>query len=61
MASHGVMIFTTPVFIRLPDYLEKATLNADGSITHHAEPEHHGNPLNPEGVLTYHHFAWPLV
>jgi SAM-dependent methyltransferase len=61
LAPGGVMIFTTPVFIHLPGNQLKATLNADGSVTHHAEPEYHGDPLNPQGALTFHHFAWPLV
>ncbi len=61
LSPNGVLIFTTPFFLRLPNNLNKATLNADGTITHHAEPEYHGNPMNSDGALTFHHYSWRLV
>ena len=61
LSPRGVLIFTTPFFLRLPDNLEKATRNSDGTITHHAAPEYHDDPLSSQGVLTFHHYSWPLV
>jgi SAM-dependent methyltransferase len=61
LSDAGVLIFTTPVFIRLDSTSEIATLNSDRSITFHGEPEYHGDPISSSGALTFYHYGWSLV
>lgn len=39
----------------------RAVQEADGSIRHLLEPEYHGDPLDPAGVLCFYHFGWDLL
>jgi len=41
--------------------LVRASLNEDGSIHHHCNPEYHGNPLSDEGCLSFYTFGWDLL
>jgi hypothetical protein len=40
----------------------RATLEEDGTITHHMPAEYHGNPVDPEGgALCFHYFGWEML
>jgi len=56
----GRFIFSAP-FINAEKTLIRASLNADGSVEHHCEPEYHGDPMSSEGVLCYQHFGWDIL
>ena len=57
----GQLILTVPFLDRSESTLVRARLMDDGSIEHLVEPEYHGDPLNPRGVLAYYHFGWDLL
>ena len=57
----GKSVFTCPFFAARDDVYRRAIRHADGSIEHLVEPEYHGDPLNPAGVLAYFHFGWELL
>ena len=56
----GRFIFSAP-FINAEQTLIRASINADGSVEHHCEPEYHGDPMSSEGVLCYQHFGWDIL
>lgn len=45
----GMVIGTFPFDMEADATAIRAWLEADGSVTHLAEPEYHGNPVDPEG------------
>jgi len=56
------MFFTAPAYLDRHATTVRAELNIDGSITHHTEPEYHGNPVDPEGgALCFRYFGWDLL
>ncbi len=55
------LIFTCPFFFRLDRELQKARILADGSLELLMEPEYHGDPINPQGALTFYHYGWGLL
>jgi SAM-dependent methyltransferase len=57
----GRLLFSVPFLIDRVETLVRARLNPDGSVTHLAEPEYHGDPLSPEGILCFQHFGWDLL
>lgn len=60
LRSGGILVFTIPFFPESPTTQIRAIANKDGSITHLAEPEIHGNPLGG-GSLCFQHFGWDLL
>lgn len=54
-------IFTAPFFHEMDDTFVRATVGTDGAITHLAAEERHGDPLVPEGILTFYNFGWSLM
>jgi SAM-dependent methyltransferase len=56
----GKLLLSAP-FYRGPKHLLRASLRPDGSIEHHLPPEYHGDPLDPQGCLCFHHFNWDIV
>lgn len=56
----GRFIFSAP-FINAEQTLIRASINANGSVEHHCEPEYHGDPMSSEGVLCYQHFGWDIL
>ncbi len=56
----GWLLLGAP-FHRGPAHLERARVLADGSIEHILPPEYHGDPLDPQGCLCFHHFGWDLL
>ncbi len=54
----GLYVFTIPFYFTLEHDRVRATLEPDGRIVHHEEPEYHGDPVRPdEGALVYRDFA----
>jgi hypothetical protein len=49
----GRHVFTMPYIPSMDDDDIRATLDAAGRVVHHAEPEYHGDPIRPEGVLVF--------
>jgi SAM-dependent methyltransferase len=56
----GRMLFSVP-FHREPNHLLRARVRDDGSIEHIHPPEYHGDPLNSQGCLCFHHFGWDML
>jgi len=57
----GLHIHTTPIYKHRVVSERRASLEPDGTITHHAEPEYHGNPVDPEGSLVTFHYGYDLA
>ncbi len=57
----GAHIFTTPLVRKTKPTECRASRAADGSVRHHAEPEYHGNPVDPHGSLVTWHFGYDLA
>jgi SAM-dependent methyltransferase len=56
----GKLLLCAP-FHRGPKHLLRASPRADGGIEHHLPPEYHGDPLDPQGCLCFHHFGWDIL
>ena len=57
----GAHIFTTPLVNKARPTECRASRAPDGSLRHHAEPEYHGNPVDPQGSLVTWHFGFDLA
>lgn len=57
----GCHIFTAPFYHHRFTNELRATLNADGTLTHHRQPWYHDDPLRPQGILAYTVFAPELL
>ncbi len=57
----GRLLFSVPFDPSAANTLIRATMNADQTITHHTEPEYHGNPVSKQGSLSYYTFGWELL
>jgi SAM-dependent methyltransferase len=57
----GYLVFTIPFFFDKAETCVRATVNADGTITHHLPPEVHGNPVSKEGSLCFQNFGWDIL
>jgi SAM-dependent methyltransferase len=56
----GKFLLSVP-FHRGPNHLVRASLRTDGSIEHHLPAEYHGDPLDDQGCLCFHHFGWDIL
>jgi SAM-dependent methyltransferase len=57
----GHALLSTPFIIENDNTLVRATINNKGEITHLLEPEYHGDPVIPQGILCFYHFGWDLL
>ena len=57
----GGLLISVPFYLASKVNKLRARLGSDGQIEHLAEPEYHGDPLNDEGVLSFHDFGWELL
>ena len=57
----GAHIFTTPLVRKAQPTECRASRDAGGAVRHHAEPEYHGNPVDPQGSLVTWHFGYDLA
>lgn len=55
------LVFTIPFFYELETTRIRASVNSDGSITHHLPPEIHGNPVSDKGTLCFQNFGWDIL
>jgi SAM-dependent methyltransferase len=60
LVPEGRLLLSVP-FHRGPEHVVRASLRSDSSIEHHLPPEYHGDPLNPQGCLCFHHFGWDIL
>jgi len=61
LKPNGKIMWTVPFDKNSESTLVRASLNEDGSIHHHCNPEYHGNPLSDEGCLSFYTFGWDLL
>jgi SAM-dependent methyltransferase len=57
----GLYIHTTPIYKTRATTERRASLAQDGTVLHHAEPEYHGNPVDPRGSLVTFHYGYDLA
>jgi SAM-dependent methyltransferase len=57
----GRHLFTVPFYQAHFLDEKRASLDADGHVTHHLEPIYHLDPLNPKGVLVYRIFSLEML
>lgn len=58
----GTLVLTVPFDVHAARNLQRARVEADGSIVHLEPPDLHVDPLDPErGVLCYWWFGWELL
>jgi SAM-dependent methyltransferase len=57
----GHVLLSTPFVIENDKTRVRATINKAGEITHLLEPEYHGDPVIPQGILCFYHFGWDLL
>lgn len=55
----GYLLATFP-FTDAADTIVRASLSALGEVTHHLEPEYHGDPVGG-AVLCFQHFGWDVL
>lgn len=60
LSKGGQLVLSVP-FSHAQKTLVRATHDADGNIHHHVEPCYHGDPLSPQGVLSYYDFGMDLL
>ncbi len=57
----GRLLLTVPFMDQSAETTVRARLREDGSIEHLEEPEYHGDPVDPDGVLAFYNFGWDLL
>jgi SAM-dependent methyltransferase len=57
----GRMVFSVPFIAQSESTLVRATMGADGTVTHLLAPEYHGDPINSKGCLCFYHFGWEML
>jgi len=62
LRRHGVAILSVPLGELCERTIVRATIGADGTVTHLLEPEYHGDPATGgRGCLCYYHFGWDFL
>src|SRR5262249_30203852 len=61
LARGGQVMCSVPFRLDLEQHLVRARVDADGNIEHLLKPEYHGDPLKPEGCLSFYTFGWALL
>ncbi|MFK2874361.1 class I SAM-dependent methyltransferase [Dyella lipolytica] len=61
LAPGSTLVFTVPFFHENATSLLRGKPNSDGSLTHFAPPEYHGDGLNRTGIYTFHSFGLDLI
>lgn len=57
----GAAIFSAPFGVLEEHTLVRATIDAQGTITHLLEPDYHGDPASGSGCLCFYNFGWDLL
>ena len=61
LRPQGKLLFSVPFDVNSNQTLVRASIDAQGEITHHVAPEYHGNPMSKDGSLSYYTFGWDLL
>jgi SAM-dependent methyltransferase len=61
LAPGGRHVMTVPIDLRAESDVTRATLDAQGAVQHHTEPEFHGDQLRPDGILVYTSFGREML
>jgi SAM-dependent methyltransferase len=56
----GKLLLSVP-FHAGPRHTLRARMSDDGTIEHLRPPEYHGDPLDRQGCLCFHHFGWDIL
>jgi SAM-dependent methyltransferase len=56
----GAYVFTVPTYKAKVIGERRSRYNPDGTVTHFAEPEYHGNPVSDAGSLVTFHYGYDL-
>jgi SAM-dependent methyltransferase len=57
----GLYTHTTPIYKDRVTTVRRASIGTDGKVIHLAEPEYHGNPVDPKGSLVTFHYGYDLA
>lgn len=57
----GHVLISVPFGFVKEKTLVRATVDSEGEITHLMEPDYHGDPVLPQGILCFYHFGWDLL
>jgi SAM-dependent methyltransferase len=57
----GLYLHTTPIYKGRVTSERRASIGGDGKVVHLAEPEYHGNPVDPNGSLVTFHYGYDLA
>ena len=57
----GLYLHTTPIYKDHETTERRASVGRDGTVVHLAEPEYHGNPVDPKGSLVTFHYGYDLA
>ncbi len=61
LKSGGKLLITAPFDFGLDRTVVRASINADGTLTHHLPPVYHADPINDQGVLCFNDFGWDIL
>jgi SAM-dependent methyltransferase len=61
LKTGGQFIATVPFRYMDENSFTKASIDTDGGIIYHVEPEYHGNPVDPGGSLVFTVPGWDIV
>ena len=57
----GNVLLSTPFKVENAQTIVRASINEKGEITHHRKPQYHGDPVLPQGILSFYYFGWDLL
>jgi SAM-dependent methyltransferase len=57
----GHVLLSTPFKVENDETIVRASVNDKGEITHHRKPQYHGDPVVPQGILSFYYFGWDLL
>lgn len=57
----GTLLASFPFDTNMAFTVVRASIESDGSITHHLPPEYHGDPVDNAGCLCYQVFGWSIL
>jgi predicted HAD superfamily hydrolase/SAM-dependent methyltransferase len=57
----GKLLLTAPFHFNLDQTVVRASVNPDGTLTHHLPPLYHGDPLDSKGALCFNDFGWDIM
>lgn len=60
-SEEGVLLISVPFNKMSPTNIERASVNTNGEIVHHMEPEYHGDPVAKTGILCFRHYGWEFL